>query len=671
MSRGRESSRGDSAVALVGSSGSAAPHKPDFVEAMRGGSPQHGASIHHHTRAMSTSATKAIESTPTGPRLLHLAVRRYRGIRSLDWTPSAHVNVLIGSGDTCKSSLFDALALVLAPFSAQRVSDLDYYARDIASGFEITATFLGESLPASHTQRPLWPWLWNGTRAVLPEIGKPATSDMPACIRLRCSASDSMELEYNILQPDDTLESVPRELRRALAPVRLTGDDRSERDLRLVYGSALERLTVPDRGARARLARSASLSIDTAKLDIADLSPLCESFEGMGLPSKLSLGFVGSPTVGVGALLGLCSSVSSETEGDPSYALPLLAWGSGTRRLSALAVATQSNTESPILIADEVERGLDPDRVRLMVNMLFTRSGQSFVTTHTPLVLKHARTHPANEIELWHLVRLSERRDESHAVASLAKSTHIAREPEVYFARLPIVAEGDTEVGFIRQLLADEGLEHPETRGIYICNAGSNNEAATLLSALVRAGQLCAGVADKELENSRSGTWEALKSKLNERLLWWSEGSLEESVLRLLPHPLTANALETLCDHDELKGARLRSVCQRLSIGSSAAGFERPPLPLETRDPGAVIAYALEHSLPLIDILCATARGSAAPPGADKQTQGDFKGHGRIWFKSVEGGRELATKAKLLLAPHQKVRLQAFVAAIRAASPRW
>jgi putative ATP-dependent endonuclease of OLD family len=48
-----------------------------------------------------------------------------------------------------------------------------------------------------------------------------------------------LELTYEIVQPDGTVGMLPVALRRRIGLVRLGGDDRSERDLRLVQGSAL------------------------------------------------------------------------------------------------------------------------------------------------------------------------------------------------------------------------------------------------------------------------------------------------------------------------------------------------------------------------------------------------------------------------------------------------
>ncbi|MCR1572651.1 MULTISPECIES: AAA family ATPase [Stenotrophomonas] len=47
------------------------------------------------------------------PRIRHIAIRNFRSIHSLDWSPSAGVNCLVGPGDSGKSTILDAIDLCL------------------------------------------------------------------------------------------------------------------------------------------------------------------------------------------------------------------------------------------------------------------------------------------------------------------------------------------------------------------------------------------------------------------------------------------------------------------------------------------------------------------------------------------------------------------------------
>ena len=57
--------------------------------------------------------------------------------------------------------------------------------------------------------------------------------------------------------------------------------------------------------------------------------------------------------------------------------LPLASWGAGTRRLAALEIAAADQTDNPITLVDEVERGLEPYRQRVLITEL-QKKGSGF-----------------------------------------------------------------------------------------------------------------------------------------------------------------------------------------------------------------------------------------------------------------------------------------------------
>jgi putative ATP-dependent endonuclease of the OLD family len=76
-------------------------------------------------------------------------------------------------------------------------------------------------------------------------------------------ATEDLDLAYELVRPDGTTDNLSVPLRRSMGLVRLSGDDRTDRDLRLVQGSALDRL-LSDKGLRSRVAR------ELAKSDLKD-----------------------------------------------------------------------------------------------------------------------------------------------------------------------------------------------------------------------------------------------------------------------------------------------------------------------------------------------------------------------------------------------------------------
>jgi putative ATP-dependent endonuclease of OLD family len=233
-----------------------------------------------------------IPSTANRPTIYHLIIERFRGIKTLSWRPAKGVNVILGGGDVGKTTILDAIGLLLSPANPTTVPDTDYHARDIEKGFSIEAVFALSPAGGINDQvKPSWPWQWNGSEAVVPSADGEGQTKSEAVYRVRVRGTADLELAYEIVQPDGTSDSFPVALRRAIGLVRLGGDDRNDRDLRLVQGSALDRL-LSDKGLRSRLASQFAKSNvkNELKTDASEaLTALDLAFKEKSLPDKLDL----------------------------------------------------------------------------------------------------------------------------------------------------------------------------------------------------------------------------------------------------------------------------------------------------------------------------------------------------------------------------------------------
>src|SRR4029077_4513620 len=139
-----------------------------------------------------------------------------------------------------------------------------YHARNIEAGFVIEAVV---SLPPesgiNRQAKASWPWDWSGIEAVVPSIDSESGLKGEPVYRLRVRGTEDLELAYEIVQPDGAADLLSVGMRRSIGLIRLSGDDRNDRDLRLVQGSALDRL-LSDKALRSRLAS------ELAKSDVAE-----------------------------------------------------------------------------------------------------------------------------------------------------------------------------------------------------------------------------------------------------------------------------------------------------------------------------------------------------------------------------------------------------------------
>lgn len=568
------------------------------------------------------------------PAIYRLTIERFRGIKSLTWLPARGTNVILGGGDVGKTTILDAVALLLSPVNSATLSDTDYYARDIDAGFVIEAIV---SLPAGsdihHQLKPAWPWTWNGKEAIVPHIGDDGDDHHTGATgepvyRIRVRGTEDQELSWEIAQPDGTADPFPVALRRSIGLVRLSGDDRNDRDLRLVQGSALDRL-LSDKGLRARM--GSELAKSDVKSELSDgakdaLTKLDEAFTSKSLPAGLDLAITGGQGPSIASLIGL-------TADRAGIQLPLASWGAGTRRLSALAIAEQNQGESPITIVDEVERGLEPYRQRLLLEKLQTANSQIFLTTHSPAAIS-----AASKASLWYV-------DHSGAIGPLDAEKiahHRAHDPETFLARLAAVAEGATEKGFTCSIL-ERALKSPLTQhGIHVSDGGGHDNTLGVLEALAAGGLRFAGFADDE--GVYPERWKKLSEKLGPLLLRWPTGCIEQNIIAAVPE----DKLEALITDPkgDKTGTRLRTLAERLDMA------EKDFPSLKAKAGTGLRAAIIEATM------------GECPAGKEAEKK-RYKSHAGIWFKSDAGGRELADKVfSLGLWPSLKSQLLPFCNAV-------
>lgn len=595
--------------------------------------------IHNHALAflqLDCYRGGKMESDQTAPNtcvIRKLYIERFRGIERLTWRPAAGVNVILGGGDVGKTTLLEAIALLFSPATSQVLTDADYYNRTVTAGFRIEAVVTMPDRAGINTQAKMaLPWEWNGEEAAIIDIddANAVVANDPV-YRVQVRGTEDLDLAYEIVQPDDqTVVTFNVSIRRAIGLVRLSGDDRNDRDLRLLQGSALDRL-LGDSKLRAKV------GLQLAGVEVADglsasakdvLASLDSVFEEHALPHALSLGITSPQGISLNALIGLTAS-----KGDVQ--LPFASWGSGTRRLAALEIAALSQSDTSLVVVDEVERGLEPYRQRAIVRDLQAGGSQVFLTTHSAAVLQ-----AAGDATFWHLGRSG-----VMGQVSARATAHRLRNPEAYLARLAIVAEGATELGFLDAILRRHLRVDLLDVGIVLSNGGGNDDTLTILEALTQSELQFAGFADDEGRDPLR--WQRVKDRLGPLLFRWPSACIEANIV-----PLVADGdVEAfITPPDGNVGDRLRTLQERLRAADKAFDTIRAAAP----DLHALIVEASTNLLPDDEALSERERKT-------------WKKHGSYWFKSIGGGKELADKVFTLgLWPKLAPQLNPFIVAVAA-----
>ena len=567
------------------------------------------------------------------PTILRLHIERFRGLESFTWLPDEHVNIILGGGDNGKTTILDAIGLLLSSTNSTVISDADYWKRAPEGEFLIEAVLKlpnGTGINGQHKQS--WPWEWDGEKPVVPHPDDETEDAKDDVYVVRVRGTADCDLSYEICQPNGEFDHFSVAVRRKIGLVRLAGDDRNDRDLRLLQGSALDRL-LADKSLRAKLAKEIgemNVEEQLAESSKEKLGDLERQFGEQALPRKLGLGLVGGQGFSLNALIGLTSEKHD-------VRLPLSSWGSGTRRLAALEIAAANQSQQPITIVDEVERGLEPYRQRVLVKDLMAAPTQAFVTTHSVAAIK-----AASNASIWHLGG-----DNKIGKLSDATTPHMMKDPEAFLSRIAVVAEGATEVGFVKFLILKAVTDTPLEYGIWVTDGGGNDATLLLLESLVQSGLRFSGFADDE--GRAPARWATVKGVLGDLLLRWPVGCLEENVIA---HVADDDLKTFIADPEGESGDRLRTLALRLGI--------------EDKSYPAILAAAGSPAN-VRKLIIAAATGSV-PVGTPEAQKKAFKSHGKTWFKTVPGGWELGRKTmEFQLWPKLEGQLLPFLNAIRRA----
>lgn len=304
---------------------------------------------------------------------MHIAalwVNNFRGIRSLSWCPNQGVNCLIGPGDSCKTTILDAIDLLLAERQNVTFDDLDFYDANPANRIRIVAVIA--QLPRDYLRDDRYGMLLAGWSAVKLEWkSEPAENAgfAPALI-LQLDVDDTLEPVWSIYvgsTPEDKSKRVRFADRKEMAPARLGAY--ADRHLSWGRGSALQRVGAhPERlpaqlndllrSARDAFAAQSAVTfseiIDTVSPDISSL--------GVQVRDKLTANLDRTS-------FSMNASGVALHDGN----VPFRCMGTGSARLAVAALQSAESAHRHFLLVDEIEYGLEPHRISLLVSHLRKR----------------------------------------------------------------------------------------------------------------------------------------------------------------------------------------------------------------------------------------------------------------------------------------------------------
>ncbi|HBG69671.1 MAG: hypothetical protein A2W93_12100 [Bacteroidetes bacterium GWF2_43_63] len=373
-----------------------------------------------------------------------LKIHNYRGIEKFEHTfGSTNFVCLIGRGDSGKTTILNAISAVLSPNWNYTFFDTDFYNGDISNNIVIEANII--EVPSellTESKFGLYKRLLNSSNEIIDDITL-ETDDCADILSIKLVVKNDLEPKWYIFNGRIQQEDIE-----------ISSYDRAKLNVFLVSDYLDKHFSWSKGTPLFSLRKQSDLKSETNKLLLDANRKAKEVFLKTkpldSLDSVVSLIKDSAATIGL-SLDDLSALIDNKdsmlNEGNISLhvdSIPCRLKGKGSKRLLSIAIQLELAKKGGIVLIDEVEQGLEPDRVKFLVNRLFNnKQGQVFITTHSNNVLVEI---DAKGIFL--------KKAEQHSLVTFDECFQgcIRNNPEAFFSKRIIVCEGATEVGICRAL---------------------------------------------------------------------------------------------------------------------------------------------------------------------------------------------------------------------------
>lgn len=468
-------------------------------------------------------------------KIRKLIIKNFRGIKELDWSlPDGNVFCLIGKGDSSKSTILDAIKYAFYPQWNLSLSDSDFNQCN-ADNPIVVEILIGELIEEFCSLNKYGQYLrgWNCETLALSDE---PDDHLEKVLTIQLMIEKGLEPKWRVIC-DRNFDGVEfKTTDRIKVGVGMIGTY-SERQLSWANGTALAKLTDTQNlnESLVNASRTARNSLDNNREETL------KNFDEAAKKSEDVAKLLGVPvTDAYKAHLDLNSiniKIGGLTLHDGDMPLRLL--GLGSRRMLLCGIQQTGLQEGHITLFDEVEFGLEPHRIaRLIKHVREDKTGQYFLTTHSPIVLRELTVAELyivhNKAGSVQIVAASDNSFKEYEVQGKIRSS-----AEAFLAKKVVVCEGATEVGFLRgfdDYQVSKGKDPFSYHGVALLDAGGASKIKGVAQAFNSLFYSVSVLADGDAPKQFSETDETELTTVGIDVQVWSDKlSLEKRAIMDLP----------------------------------------------------------------------------------------------------------------------------------------
>lgn len=417
-----------------------------------------------------------------------LRIRNFRGIHTFDATFNTGIQCIIGRGDTGKTTILEAISFLLSPSYTLQFCDSDFYANDTSQNIEISAVLLDveDDVLKRHA---LCACGLDSSGNLRDDF---EADDMEDCKDIALHIFLRVEKD---LEPHWTVEA--REHKEPISAM-----SRSELGMTFINEYADRHFSFSRGGFLYRKAKEEK-ELNIGHQELSDIvrdakTKINESLAGK-FPHTISKIQTAAVKLGLQEL-DITPYIDAKElmvgEGSLSLStrsIPLKRMGKGSRKLLSAAIQL-SDTGRGIILIDELEIGLEPDRIINLINGLRQEvNAQIILTTHSSTVLQELR---------WNELRLKTKASSGLQTFTEKEQSLLRSNPSAFFAKRIIVCEGRTEYGFMRafeEYRRFKGLRSMSSQGV-VCIDGNGADMIPKAKRLIEKGYQCLVFCDNDVD---------------------------------------------------------------------------------------------------------------------------------------------------------------------------
>lgn len=378
--------------------------------------------------------------------ITNVEIEHFRGIRTsnISFPLDTRIICMIGAGDSTKSTVLKAIEWIFWPSWNLVACDSDFYDCDTSSPIILRGTFT--EIPSKLMSEDTFGLYLRKPNVCLesgvddePEDGK------VACLTIQLTIDSTLEPKWEIVCNRKEARPISHSDRKLLAVGNIGANCAKD----MVWGKFSVLQKYADAKGVLHDAHTAALREVASQADLRALDDVSETLIAVG--KQYGVDFKSE----IRNKMIIQNSSFSSSVGLFDGNTPLNQKGAGSQRLLSMGLNIHASVGNALLLIDEVESGLEPYRLRSLLNefrITHTASGQVIMTTHSPIAVAECT------IGELLVVQSNDGKTEVFQLSSADPTTNatiqaqIRKNAEAFLCKRLIVCEGKTEIGFIRAL---------------------------------------------------------------------------------------------------------------------------------------------------------------------------------------------------------------------------